>query len=290
MDWISGLQNSLDYIEQHLEEVISPSSLCQFTGTSFSYYQRLFHMMCGISLAAYIRNRRMSKAGELLRSQPISVLETALRFQYETGESFTKAFKRFHGITPLQAKNTDLPLHSFTPLCLRLDRYGGSSLSYRILSADSFQVQVYHQTFSTEQTDFHREIPLFWQSFFKAPLYEKMLAIRESDTITKGGILGIDTMAMDQDTPEFSYYAGVETKQFLAETASLLIPAHEWIVFTCRGRMPQAIQALWMKIYGEFFPHEIYEPCLDIHFELYFPEDIEQAEIWVPIQQKGKSL
>lgn len=291
MNWITGLQDSLDYIESHLEDDISIHTLCQFTQQSTSYYQRMFHMTTGFSLAAYIRNRRMSRAGELLRGEGISVLEAALRFQYDTAESFTKAFKRFHGITPSQAKHTSLPLHSFTPLHLQFHCRGASSLSYRMLEAEAFQVEAYARSFSTEETSIHQEIPLFWQSFFQAPVYAAYLAGRSSDTITGGGILGVDTMAFDQQEDSFFYYAGIEVKNAcrIEDSILLTIPAHTWLIFSCHGSMPDAIQTLWKQIYGDFFPHNNFEPCLDYHFELYFPERMEEAEIWVPIQQKGQT-
>lgn len=72
MDWITGLQHSLYYIETHLEEEISPTTLCQFTHQSHSYYQRLFHMTKTIQIdKQHLTNGKRST--EVKKEIPISI-------------------------------------------------------------------------------------------------------------------------------------------------------------------------------------------------------------------------
>lgn len=97
--------------------------------SSFQFH-RIFTALCGISLGEYIRNRRLSRAAEILANSDAKVVDVAFRFCYETPESFTRAFTRFHGITPMEAKRGG-SVKSFSKLAVKLVLTGGSSMDYR---------------------------------------------------------------------------------------------------------------------------------------------------------------
>ena len=107
MDWITGIQKAIDYTEEHLEEEIDFEKVAEEACSSSFKFQRIFTALCGISLGEYIRNRRLSRAAEILATSDAKVIDVAFRFCYETPESFTRAFTRFHGITPREAKRGD---------------------------------------------------------------------------------------------------------------------------------------------------------------------------------------
>ena len=54
--------------------------------------------------AEYLRKRRLSQAGAELADGKDKVIDVALKYGYDSPESFTKAFTRFHGISPMQVK------------------------------------------------------------------------------------------------------------------------------------------------------------------------------------------
>ena len=71
--------------------------------------------MTGYGIGEYIRNRRLYQTAVDLKETDDKVIDIASRYGYETPESFTKAFSRFHGATPSQVRggaaiNTLLPL------------------------------------------------------------------------------------------------------------------------------------------------------------------------------------
>lgn len=288
MQWLDGLQQSLTYIEEHLDEDIDKEKLAAFIDEPFPYYQRLFQMMCGISLSMYVRNRRLSAAGERLLQSKDTILSIALTYGYETCESFTRAFTRFHGVTPSYARKQQIQLHTYTPIQLQVKRSGGSSLSYHVVEADAFTVSAYRQSFSTEAMHYHQDIPAFWESFFAASSYPVFCEEVRKQNIPMRGILGIDEMAMMKEKDTFYYYAGIAA-DIADKDASLItfpIPAHTWLVFEVKGVMPQAIQEVWIQIYQEFFPSKHYVPCCDYHFECYDPDHMTKAQIWVPVEQR----
>ena len=69
MDWITGIQKAIDYIEDHITKKIDYEEISKRAYSSSFHFQRVFSIMCGITLGEYIRSRRLSLAGnELLES------------------------------------------------------------------------------------------------------------------------------------------------------------------------------------------------------------------------------
>lgn len=288
MNWLNGIQQSINYIEEHLCQDIKKETLASFLHVPYDSYQRIFTMLCGVTPMQYIRFRRLSCAGVDVLEHDIPIFTIAISYGYESAESFTKAFTRFHEVSPSQARLSQCALKTFTRITLCISIQGASSLSYRIVSLPSFHVQAVRHTFSNEQAIFRNEIPSFWQNFFQSDTYQAFCTLRNpTHSNTEGAILGIDTIAMTSTDEDISYLAAIETTTPINHCETLVIPAHTWVVFTCQGQMPYAIQTLWTQIYQEFFPHPAYEPLLDYHFEAYDPKHMDQAKIYIPIKKKG---
>ena len=108
MEWVKGLQKAIDYIEDHITEDIDYAEIAKQAYSSSFHFQRVFHIICGYSIGEYIRNRRLSLAGTDLSSGNEKVIDIALKYGYNSPESFSRAFTKFHGITPVQAKSEKL--------------------------------------------------------------------------------------------------------------------------------------------------------------------------------------
>ena len=132
MDWITGLQNAVDYIEDHLLEEIDYDEVAAQGFSSSYHFQRVFSILCGFTLGEYIRNRRLSLAGSELASCDIKVIDAAMKYGYESPDSFARAFQKFHGILPSQARYGGSSLRSFSRLVLNISMKGGRSMNYRI--------------------------------------------------------------------------------------------------------------------------------------------------------------
>lgn len=132
MDWITGIQNAINYIESHLTEPISYEEVAAQSFSSSYHFQRVFSILCGFTLGEYIRSRRLTLAGMELAEGKIKVIDAALKYGYESPDSFAKAFQKFHGILPSQARSSGSSLKSFSPLVLKISLEGGNMMKYRI--------------------------------------------------------------------------------------------------------------------------------------------------------------
>ena len=103
MDWITGIQTALDYIEAHIDDDLDYDRIAKESFSSPFHFQRIFSILCGYTLGEYIRNRRLSIAGTRLATSKEKVIDIALRYGYDSPDSFAKAFQKFHGITPVRS-------------------------------------------------------------------------------------------------------------------------------------------------------------------------------------------
>ena len=131
MDWIQGIQKAIDYIEEHITEEIDYEEVAKRAYSSSFHFQRIFGIMCGFTLGEYIRRRKLTLAANDLLSKNMKVIDIAFKYGYETPESFSRAFQKFHGIAPSQVKN-GCSLKSFSRLSVRLDLIGGTEMNYKI--------------------------------------------------------------------------------------------------------------------------------------------------------------
>ena len=97
MEWLTIIKDAIEYMEQNLLTVTGPEEVAKHVHISTIYLQRGFQVLTGYTLGEYIRNRRLFEAGLKLTQTDEKVIDIALEYGYETPESFTKAFTRFHG-------------------------------------------------------------------------------------------------------------------------------------------------------------------------------------------------
>ncbi len=133
MTWINDTQKALRYIENNLLNELKPDDVANHVGASCSNFGRIFGIVTGFSVAEYIRLRRLSMAGQELRGVNSKVIDVSFKYGYDTPESFTKAFTRFHGITPSEAKNSNKSLKIFAPLTIEMNIKGGYVMARKLI-------------------------------------------------------------------------------------------------------------------------------------------------------------
>lgn len=128
MYWIKEMQGAIGFIEDRLIEDLNIEAIAHSANSSSANFQRIFSIVTGMTVGEYIRSRRLSLAGNELTKSDVKVLDIALKYGYETAESFTKAFTRFHGVTPSAAKRRKSVLKNFAPFSINIDVRGGFTM------------------------------------------------------------------------------------------------------------------------------------------------------------------
>jgi AraC family transcriptional regulator len=292
MDWITGVQRAVDYVEAHITEPIDYEEAAKQAYSSSFHFQRIFSILCGFTLGDYIRMRRLSLAGNELASSGIRVIDAALKYGYETPESFSRAFTHFHGITPSQAKQGGATLKSFSPLFVKLVLDGGNMMNYRIETKDAFQIICKKKQVSSKAEMTTEEISCFWQACNTDGTIPALCKYIPKHNIFKNCIVGA-SFGKDATNTEFPYAIGAHYNGMPVSDAGLTvekIPAHTYVVFPCVGKMPEAFSKLYQQIYSEFFPISEYQPCGGTDFEAYPSADVTDpgytCEIWVAVEKK----
>lgn len=104
METVINIQKAIDYIEENIVAELNFEDITSQAYMSSHHFQRLFSMICGISLGDYIRNRRLTLAAAEIKSSDTKIIDIAYKYGYETPESFSHAFSRFHTISPMIAR------------------------------------------------------------------------------------------------------------------------------------------------------------------------------------------
>ena len=253
------------------------------------YFQRIFSILCGLNLGEYIRNRRLTLAGNELNATDGKIIDIALKYGYESPESFTRAFSRFHGITPTEAKKNGSKLKSFSRLSMKIILTGGNIMNYKIIKMEAFDIIEKVEKHTIENSENAKSIPDFWARSHQDGTIKKLL----DTTIDKTFLYGICYGNSQENAKTFDYAIATKWDKkskvpdgFRKNT----IPARIWAIFECKGAMPKAIQELWKKIVTEFFPTSGYQPTCELDIEVYSEGDMESSEyyseIWIPVTKK----
>lgn len=291
MDWITGIQRALDYTEAHLTDTVDYETAARQAASSAFHFQRMFTMLCGFSLGDYVRMRRLSLAAEDLMQTTDKVIDLAYRYGYDTPESFSRAFTRFHGVTPTQARRGG-SVKSFSRLSVKLILSGGTSMDYRIEKKDAFQLICKKKQVTKPQGDTATaDISAFWNEVGADGTMDKICRYGKFDTYR--GVLGV-CFSDELADSGFPYGIGAEWNGAPVTDAGLdlvEIPAYTYAVFTCRGRMPDAFKDAYKRICTEFFPQSNYEYGQGVELEVYPSADTKNpdytCEIWIAVKEKA---
>lgn len=94
------ISQTIQYIEQHLDEDLNLNDIAKFTGYSKFHLNRIFSEYVGCTLYQYIMKRRLTNAAKLLVYSDIPIAQIALEANYESQQAFTLAFRRLYLKTP----------------------------------------------------------------------------------------------------------------------------------------------------------------------------------------------
>lgn len=303
MDWIIGIQHAIDYIEDNLTETIDYEEVAKKCYSSSYHFQRVFSILCGFTLGEYIRNRRLTLAGRELATTNAKVIDVAMKYGYESPDSFAKAFQKFHGVLPSQARNNGSNLKSFSRLVLKFSLEGGTTMNYRIETKPALTLLGYKKRFSGTPYDEARQHQE--GDFFKTTrAHQWMLKGISNDKLSDYCVLS------NFDDDGYDFYISVTTDAYERENLynsevtginfmhkfgfeEIVIPERTYLVFeTEKTKMPiPEYFEIRKQIAAEWLSNDEYQivnaPELAVyHWGITGGYNGRTIEIWIPIEKK----
>ena len=199
------------YLEQTIQDGcdVEDSEVSRITMIPAALFQRVFIFLSGVSIADYVRKRKLTLAGLDFQNSEASVLDIAMRYGFSSHSAFSRAFKQHHGITPVQARQSTAKLNIYLPLeYLEMRFIGGRRIMAEMKkiiyleAQERLMVGVYHDTSFAEAGS-------AWQDFYSSGANEKLDAMADvkcCDDIDSNA--GIGMMYNFKDMNHFEFIIG----------------------------------------------------------------------------------
>ena len=285
MEWLKKLGKAIDYIEDNLDKEISYDEAARIACCSPYYFQRVFSYVSGVSLAEYIRRRKMTQAAFELQRADSRVIDVALKYGYSSPTSFNRAFQNVHGITPTAAKLGESVLQAYPSIQFKIEITGGSAMAYRIAKKPPLRIVGIRIPLTSDMEDNLRIVPQFWKATLQGKQFLKICRLSNGEP---RGILGISVYI---NPKEIYYYIGVATNTSApAGMYECEIPAATWVIFENDGRFKEDVQSVFKRFYMEWLPFSGYKyaelPDIEVYPICSGQPVNGHSEVWIAVSKE----
>ena len=282
---LANLNQAMDYIEEHLTEEVSFDELAKKTGISVYHFKRTFSFIAGMSLAEYIKKRRLAEANLALLAGE-KVTDVALKYGYQSIEGFSRAFRDWSGQAPSEVMKTQIQ-KTFPKFSFYIDIKGGQSMDVKLIEKPAFQIVGVSQ-----------KVPLQYQGENQAimELAQRITPQQRAEMHTFDDVYPHQVVNASFDFQEGRTTEGGEMTHMIGfatlqentyeDLEQLSVPAHTWAVFPNEGPFPQTLQETWARIFSEWLPSSGYQVVAapEISFTQYQgPAEAKYSEIWLAV-------
>lgn len=273
------VQKALWFIESHFNDDLTLDDVAECGGVSRFYMSRVFVLVTGRSVSAYVRGRRLTEAARALADGAPDILQVALNAGYGSHEAFTRAFRDLFGMTPEQIRAEGgldrikllEPLRMEQNHLAKLEQPRFETLKEMLVAGLSERCHM----------ESGATIPALWQRFNQ---YYGHVPGQVGD-------VAYGVCHNSDDAGHFDYMAGVEVRDFSdppPDFARVRIPARKYAVFAHRGHVStirQTMTAIWTKWLPES-GHDVADaPMFERYDSKFDPHTGEGGfEIWLPIK------
>lgn len=290
MDLLRNMNRALYYIEENLTKDIDFREVAKLALCSEYHFKRMFSFLAGITLSEYIRRRRLTLAAFELRDNNMKVIDIAIKYGYNSPDSFTRAFQNLHGLTPSEAKKNGYSLKAYPQMTFQLSIKGGNEMNYRIEEKEAFHIVGIKERVPIIFHGVNPKISAMWESLSD----ETINKLKNLSNVDPLGLLSASLNFSEgrmEEKGELDHYIGVATtKECPDNLIKLEVPALTWAVFEAGGPFPDTLQDVWGRIYSEWFPSSNYEQVEGPEILWNEHKDITsptfKSEIWIPVLKK----
>lgn len=292
MDMLKNMNQAMGYIEECLDGEMDMSRAARLAGCSEYHFTRMFSFLAGIPLSEYVRRRRLTLAASDLKQTEMRIIDIALKYGYQSPDSFTRAFYQLHGMSPSEALNPDAQIKAFPQMTFQLTIRGGNEMKYRIEEKEAFRIIGIMRRVSIVFNGVNPEIASMWESLNE----KKIAALKELSNVQPNGLVSASVNFSEERMEEkggLDHYIGVASTLDCPDgqgLAALEVPASTWAVFEVIGPFPETLQNVWGRIYSEWFPSTGFELAKGPEILWNEQKDVTvpdfRSEIWIPVRRK----
>lgn len=277
MDWVDRMNSVIDYVEEHINSEIDEKEISKIAACSFSLFQGSFTQITGIALSEYIRRRKLTCAAHELQNTDKKIIDIALKYGYQSADAFSVAFKRLHGVTPMDARKSFVKLTFYCRLSFALTIKGVDKMDYTTIERTPFKVIGIRRT---------------------TPYGAGTWAIVKSDGSNEaikelsGHFYDLGLCFGFKEDGSNDYMCGIEwEKEDVQGLDSFEYPAATWLKFEAKGEISsQVLGSVWHRINNEFLSQSKYKksglPTIEKFVVWDEAADVCNVEIWIPVAIK----
>lgn len=258
------LNKMIKYIENNLDSEIDYNELSKITMTNIFILERIFMFLTNMTIAEYIKKRRLSKAFEDIRNTDLKIIDIAFKYQYNSSTSFNRAFKRVFNITPTECRK-GFGNYKIIPMEYFESNKNNYSFDYEIKKMNSISLYCYHIT-SKNHSDLLYKI---------RQLYKKAKTNGYYKEFNEVGMYGI----FSKSKGLYHYYLG--SAKCFHDLEKCETNKGEYAIFKLMSRNQNDIAGLEEKINKQWIPSTNYNIKSNLKIELYKDE---YCYIYLPIK------
>ena len=290
VDLVTQLNSAVKYIESHICDDIELEKISEATSYTPYHFGRLFYYITDMPISEYVRKRKLSLAAMELQNSKIKVIDVAVKYGYDSADSFTRAFTKQHRVTPTEARRGGIILKLFPPMTFQIKIQGVQEMNWRIEEREAFEAFGIERIFDNGE---HNKIGEFWKECHQNGSYKKLVA----DAAGGSDLFGVGACTVNAlcghinpaEEKTFSYMLfalktdGSKIDGYKVAT----IPKVTWAVFREEGvdhdnykcKMPD----LFKRAYREWLPSSGYEKAPGVDIEVYGKHF---EEVWIAVIKK----
>ncbi|OIB03944.1 AraC family transcriptional regulator [Paenibacillus sp. LC231] len=296
MDWLTRMNRALDYIETNLSGEIDLTKIASQACCSSYQFQRMFSFITDVTLAEYIRRRRLTLAAIDLLNSDTKVIDIAIKYGYESPVSFARAFQSMHGVNPTTARQEGVALKAYPRLTFLISIKGVEAMNYRIETKESFQVFGIERVFQTSGDGDGPSTPGgLWQQCHANGEVERLTAnAGELPVYLSKDMYKVHAVCSYRKTENDTFpYMLCSFKSDSSKTDGYLeitIPSLTWAIFPSElftwDQFNDSIESLYHRFYSEWLPTAGYEQVAGMEFEVYGGRNgLNFVELWFAVRK-----
>lgn len=274
---LENIAEAMTYIEDHLTENITMQEVSDVAHYSHFHFQRLFQMLTGTTMGEYIRQRRLSMAAQDLITGDTKIIDLAYKYQYESPEAFTRAFKKLFQVTPSDVRKNHMSVKYYPKLSVQVQLKSESPLKYRLVDKGPLYLIGFQRTFTAEEIVAGHAYPAYWDAM-KSQMTDLLRGHNQTMRIGAGRY-------RTEDSSLYDACIGCFTRR--EEEANVVIEATKWCVFYGEGPL-SGLHNLWSRIFLEWFPKTSFQHSGMTEVEVFPQGDTASPdyryEVWIPVR------